>query len=425
MVSYKKSPKIGGISFNYSSYWTIELMQDLFAKHWSGLKLAKYWKLVSIVANVLEKEYKAPFITHEGIRHTFWTVASGPSTNSFLVFNLVYDERDETNEVLHDFTTKFYNDFKPILAPNIIYDGKYGWEPDLNPTVVKSGNEYHMMVSINMPCDIRNSDADVIIEKYKDFIGEVKLNDRQLTPIEGVNQIRGNWAISPKVDDTQFHYYVNEYGQRLEDIIRKVFKGDTDELVRYSGVGWIHNGKVSVKQYYRFLTIMWNYFKEIHRGEYKMALMSTNEYDQKLESPSERRKDTFYMSICIFTDTIEEAEEFLNNFIRNGEKDIKDFVLECRVIPGTTIPGCDFSSNMVEFFLKGVGEYGIYQDYYLRLKRKFKHLLYPIDTIKPNEETLRVSIFNYENDSSELKKLSKELAIAAKKALKLFMKKLQ
>lgn len=417
MVSYKKSPEIGGISFNYSSYWEIELMQDLFAKsrinHWSvRLKLEKYWKLVSIVANVLEKEYKAPYITHEGIKHTFWTVASGPSTNSFLAFNLVYDERDEAHEILYDFKEKFNKDFKPILAPNIIYDGKYGWEPDLNPTVVKSGNEYHMMVSINMPCDISDNAADHIIEKYKNFIGEVKQNDRKLTPIGGVNHIRGHWGISPKVDDTQFHYYVSEYGQRLEDIIRKIFKGDTDELVRYSGLGPIHSGKVSIKQYYKFLTIMWNYFKEMHRGKYKMAFMSTSEYDQKLESRSERRKDTFYMSICVFTDTIEEAEEFLNNFIRNGEKDIKDFVKEYRVIPGTTIPGCDFSSNMVEFFLKGVGEYGIYQDYYQRLKSKFKHLLYPIDTIKPNIETF----------SSERKKLSKELAIAAKKALKLFMK---
>lgn len=425
MVSYKKSPEIGGISFNYSSYCRIELTQDLFAKHWSGLKLEKYWKLVSIVANVLEKEYKAPYITHEGIKHTFWTVASGPSTNSFLVFNLVYDERDEANEVLYDFKEKFYNDFKSILAPNIIYDGKYGWEPDLNPTVLRDDKKFDMKVSINMPCDISDNAANEIIEKYKDFIGEVKLNDRQLTPIEGVNHIIGDWAISPKVDDTQFHYYVNEYGQRLEDIIRKIFKGDTDELVHYSGVGCIHNGKVSVKQYYRFLTIMWNYFKEIHRGKYKMAFMSTDEYDEKLESASLRQKETFYMSICIFTDTIEEAEEFLNNFIRNGEKHIKDFVLEIRVIPGTTIPGCDFSSNMVEFFLKGVGKYGIYQEDYFSLKGKFKHLLYPIDTIKPNEETLRVSIFNYENVSSELKKLSKELAIAAKKALKLFMKKLQ
>lgn len=428
MASYKKSPKIGGISFNYSSsYWGIELMQDLFAKsrinHWSvRLKLEKYWKLVSIVANVLEKEYKAPYITHEGIRHTSWTVASGPSTNSFLAFNLVYDDRDEANEVLYDFKEKFYNDFKSILAPNIIYDGKYGWEPDLNPTVVRNDNKFHMMVSINMPCDINDNAADDIIEKYKDFIGEVKLNDRQLTPIEGVNQIRGNWALSPMVDDTQFHYYVDKYGQRLEDIIRKIFNGDTNELVYYSGCGVIHTGKVSIKQYYKFLTIMWNYFKEMHKGKYKMALMSTSEYDEKLESPSWRDKDTFYMSICVFTDTIEEAEEFLNNFIESGERDIKKFVLEYRVIPGTTIPGCNFSSNMVEFFLAGVGEYGIYQDYYLRLKRKIKHLLYPIETIKPESKN-----FNEDDNifSSKLKELSKELATTAKKALKRFIKKLQ
>lgn len=418
MASYKKSPKIGGISFNYSSYWEIELMQDLFAKsrvnHWQvRLKLAKYWKLVSIVANVLEKEYKAPYITHEGIRHTSWTVASGPSTNSFLVFNLVYDDRDEANEILHDFTTKFYKDFKPILAESIIYKGKYGWEPDLNPTVVKSGNEYHMMVSINMPCDISDDAADVIIEKYKDFIGEVKLNDRQLTPIEGVNHIRGDWAISPKVDDTQFHYYISDYGIRLENIIRNIFNGDTDELVHWDGLGPMHYGKVSVKQYYRFLTIMWNYFKEMHRGKYKMAFMSTNEYDQKLESSSERRKDTFYMSICIFTDTIEEAEEYLNNFIENGEYDIKDFIKEYRVIPGTTIPGCNFSSNMVEFFLKrGVGDDGIYQHYYHDLKSKFKHLLYPIDTIKPNEETF----------SSEFKNCHMSLLLLLKKLLNSLLK---
>lgn len=422
MASYKKSPKIGGISFNYGSYWPIELMQDLFAKsRVNNLKIAKYWKLVSIVANVLEKEYKAPFITHEGIKHTSWTVASGPSTNSFLAFNLVYDERDEANEILHDFTTKFYKNFKPILAPSIIYEGKYGWEPDLNPTVLRSDDEYHVCISINMPCDISDDAADNIIEKYKDFIGEVKQNDRQLTPIEGVNHIRGDWAISPRVDDTQFHYYVSEHGQRLENIIRKIFKGDTDELVRYSGLGPRHTGKVSVKQYYRFLTIMWNYFKEIHKGKYKMAFMSTNDYDDKLETPSFRHKDTFYMSICVFTDTIEEAEEFLNNFIENGEYDIKSFVEECKAIPGTTIPGCNFSSNMVEIFLKGVGEYGIYQEYYLMLKRKFKHLLYPIETIKPE-----IKNFDYDDIfSSELKKLSEELVTTAKKALKLFMKKLQ
>ena len=429
MASYKKSPEIDGISFNYSSYWKIELMQDLFAKsrinHWSvRLKLAKYWKLVSIVANVLEKEYKAPYITHEGIRHTSWTVASGPSTNSFLVFNLIYDDRDEANETLYDFKEKLYKDFKPILAESIIYEGKYGWEPDLNPTVVRNDNKFHMMVSINMPCDIRDNAADDIIEKYKDFIGEIKLNDRQLTPIEGVNQIRGNWAISPKVDDIQFHYYVNEYGQRLEDIIRKVFNGDTDELVRYSGLGPIHSGKVSIKQYYKFLTIMWNYFKEMHKGKYKMAFMSTVEYDQKLESHSERRKDTFCMSICVFTDTIEEAEEFLNNFIETGKWGIKDFVKEYRVIPETTIPGCDFSSNMVEFFLKkGVGDDGIYQDYYLSLKRKFKHLLYPIDTIKPNMKSVKTLIHDDETfSSSELKKLSEEVATTAKKLLNALLK---
>ena len=133
------------------------------------------------------------------------------------------------------------------------------------------------------------------------------------------------------------------------------------------------------------------------------------------------------MSICVFTDTIEEAEEFLNNFIETGKWGIKDFVKEYRVIPETTIPGCDFSSNMVEFFLqKGVGDDGIYQDYYLWLKRNFKHLLYPIDTIKPNMKSVETLIYDDETfSSSELKKLSEEVATTAKKLLNALLKKLQ
>lgn len=396
MGSYIKSPEIGGISFNYFSNWKIELLQDLFGRssspHFNTLELEKYWKLVSIVANVLEKEYKAPFISHYGFNTIPYCIASGPSTDSFLVFTLAYDDRDEAYEILNDFNKKFYKDFKCILSPNIFYESRYGWEPDLNPRVTRKDNEFNLNVLIKMACDIRDDAADVVIEKYKDFIGEVKQNNRGLSPKEEVQKISGRWCKSPKVDDTQFHYYVNEYGLYLEDIIRKVFKGNIDELVPYSGCGCVHNGLVSIKQYYRFLSIMWNYFKEMHQGKYKMAFMSTREYDQKLDSSSLRRQGTFYTSICIFTDTIEEAEAFLKNFIKTAESDITHLVEECRVIPGTTIPGCDLGSNMVEFLFKGVGVDGIYQSEYLRLKDKFKHLLLPIDTIELDEKALRADI---------------------------------
>ena len=393
MGSYTKSPEIGGISFNYFSNWKIELMQDLFGRsgqYFDTLELEKYWKLVSIVANVLEKEYKAPYISHEGFNTIPYCIASGPSTDSFLVFTLAYDDRDEAYEILNDFNKKFYKDFKTILSPNIFYESRYGWEPDLNPRVTRADNEFNLNVLIKMPCDISDDAADVIIEKYKDFIGEVKQNDIGQSPKVEVQKISGRWYKSPKVDDTQFHYYVNEYGLYLEDIIRKVFKGDIDALVPYSGCGCRHSGLVSIKQYYRFLSIMWNYFKEMHQGKYKMAFMSTREYDQKLDSPSLRRQGTFYTSICIFTDTIEEAEAFLKDFIKTAESEVRHLVKECRVIPGTTIPGCDFGSNMVEFLFKGVGVEGIYQSDYLRLKDKFKHLLLPIDTIEPDEEAFRV-----------------------------------
>lgn len=393
MSSYTKSPEIGGISFNYFSNWKIELLQDLCrsGKYFDTLELEKYWKLVSIVANVLEKEYKAPAISHEGFNTIPYCIASGPSTDSFLVFTLAYDDRDEAYEILNDFNKKFYKDFKHILSPDIFYQSRYGWSPDLNPRVTREDYEFNLNVLIKMPCDISDDVADVIIEKYKDFIGEVKQNNRGLSPKAEVQKISGRWYKSPKVDDTQFHYYVNEYGACLEDIIYKVFKGDIDALVPYSGCGCVHNGLVSIKQYYRFLSIMWNYFKEFHKGKYKMAFMSTREYNQKLDSPSLRRQGTFYTSICVFTDTIEETEAFLKNFIKTAESDIRHFVEECRVIPGNTIPGCDFGSNMVEFLFKGVGVEGIYQSDYLRLKDKFKHLLLPIDTIEPDEKALIAS----------------------------------
>lgn len=393
MSSYTKSPEIGGISFNYFSNWKIELLQDLCrsGKYFDTLELEKYWKLVSIVANVLEKEYKAPSISHEGFNTIPYCIASGPSTDSFLVFTLAYDDRDEAYEILNDFNKKFYKDFKPILSPDIFYQSRYGWAPDLNPRVTREDNEFNLNVLIKMPCDISDDVADVIIEKYKDFIGEVKQNNIGQSPKAEVQKISGRWYKSPKVDDAQFHYYVNEYGACLEDIIYKVFESDIDALVPYSGCGCVHNGLVSIKQYYRFLSIMWNYFKEFHKGKYKMAFMSTREYNQKLDSPSLRRQGTFYTSICVFTDTIEEAEAFLKNFIKTAESDITNLVEECRVIPGTTIPGCDFGSNMVEFLFKGVGVEGIYQSDYLRLKDKFKHLLLPIDTIEPDEKALRES----------------------------------